>query len=77
MVPVSYPNLPEGLVQRCFEYITDREIEAPATRSMIKGAFDYYEMQSELRMRLLNAKPYQDPQMTAEEFLSTTDLSNP
>lgn len=61
MVPNSYETLPEGLVLRCFEYITDREIKAPATRSMIKGAFDFYEMQSELRMRLLNAKKDDDP----------------
>lgn len=56
MVPKSYDTLPEGLVLRCFEHITSREIKAPATRSLIKGAFDYYEMQSELRMRLLNLK---------------------
>lgn len=60
MVPNSYETLPEGLVLRCFESITSREIKAPATRSMIKGAFDFYEMQSELRMRLLNVKAVQD-----------------
>ena len=61
MVPDSYDTLPAELVPRCFESITSREIKAPATRSMIKGHFDYYEMQSELRLRLLHIKPDQDP----------------
>lgn len=35
MVPKSYENLPEGLVQRCFESITNREIKAPITRNLV------------------------------------------
>ncbi len=44
MVPKSYDKLPEGLVQKCFEAITDREIKAPITRNLVKGSFDLYEM---------------------------------
>ena len=79
MVPKSYENLPEGLVQRCFESITNREIKAPVTRNLVQGQFDLQETLSEVSLRLLNSAERQSElgsqnQMSETEFISTTQL---
>lgn len=45
---------------------------------MILGQFDLHEMQSELNLRLMRSDgKQQDKKMSAEEFIATTDLTNP
>ena len=53
MVPQSVDSLPEGLVQTCYDAITQFEIKAPVTRSLVRSKFDYYEMNCDLKLRLL------------------------
>ncbi len=40
MVPESYDQLPEGMVEALFYKITSHEIKAPVTRDLINGNYE-------------------------------------
>lgn len=73
MVPKSIETLPSAFIERMFNNITAKEITAPATRDIRKGAFELYSFTGEINHRLIKAGEVQD--MTVEEFLSTGDLT--
>ena len=55
MVPESYENLPEGLIEAVFRRITDQEIKAPVSRDLFAGNYDLSCGQFEIDFRTVNA----------------------
>ena len=54
MVPESYDQLPEGMVEAVFHRITDLEIKAPVTRDLVVGDYDLNCGQQDIDYRLLS-----------------------
>lgn len=75
MVPESYDNLPEGMVEAVFHKVTQQEIKAPVTRDLVAGEYDLNCGQFEIDFRTLNSTHgYQSVALTETDFLSTADL---
>ena len=55
MVPESYDQLPEGMVEKLFYKITSHEIKAPVTRDLINGNYELACGQQEISQRTVTA----------------------
>ena len=78
MVPESYDQLPEGMVEALFYKITSHEIKAPVTRDLIIGNYEPACGQHEISQRTVTAptagNETKEILLTESEFLSTSDL---
>lgn len=75
MVPESYEQLPEGMVESVFDTITQSEIKAPITRDMFGGEYEVSCGLQEITYRTVMATgDVNEGCLSESDFLSTSDL---